>query len=98
MAKDFMKWRMRTSLRLLGIPQRKNRTVTRMKGTRCPAGKSRGVAATTTGREPEACGAMDGDAVTSSVFEFIGSITVYATSSGMTTIFRSEERRVGKEC
>src|SRR5450631_4573229 len=40
MANDFMKWRIRTSFRLLGIPHRKNSTVTRMKGTNCPAGKS----------------------------------------------------------
>src|SRR5260221_12299760 len=41
MANDFMKWRIRTSFRLFGMPQRKNNTVTRMKGTRCPAGNSR---------------------------------------------------------
>src|SRR5579863_3325035 len=40
MANDFMKWRMRTSFRLLGIPQRKNNTVTRIKGANCPAGNS----------------------------------------------------------
>ena len=82
MAKDYMKWRMRTSLGLLGIPQRKNRTVTRMKGTRCPAGKRRGAAAAPTGREEVACGVMEIDAADSSVFEFIGSIPVYARSNG----------------
>src|ERR1700720_902514 len=78
MAKDFIKWRIRTSLRLLGIPQRKNRTVTRIKGTRCPAGKRRGAAAAPTGREEVGCGAMEIDAADSSVFEFIGCIPVYA--------------------
>src|SRR5882762_3343818 len=33
-----MNWRISTSLRLLGIPQRKNSAVTRMKGKSCPVG------------------------------------------------------------
>src|SRR5882672_10847044 len=33
-----MNWRINTSLRLLGIPQRKKSAVTRMKGKSCPVG------------------------------------------------------------
>jgi hypothetical protein len=40
MAKDFMNWRMRMSLRLLGMPQRKKRAVTRAKGINAPEAKS----------------------------------------------------------
>src|SRR5271154_2018708 len=40
MAKDFMKWRMSTSFRLLGTPHRKKSAVTRMKGTIWPAGNN----------------------------------------------------------
>jgi hypothetical protein len=70
MAKDFMNWRMRTSLRLLGIAQRKNKTVTRMNGTRCPAGKSRGAVAATAGREEEGCSVIGSGAADSSGFGF----------------------------
>src|ERR1700690_1735163 len=40
MANDFMNCRIRTSLRLFGMPHKKNSAVTRKKGTSCPAGKS----------------------------------------------------------
>src|ERR1700690_907415 len=40
MANDFMNCRIRTSLRLLGMPHKKNSAVTKKKGTSCPAGKS----------------------------------------------------------
>src|ERR1700753_1297291 len=40
MANDFMNWRIRTSFRLLGTPQRKNSAVTREKGTANPFGIS----------------------------------------------------------
>ena len=39
---DFMNWRIRTSLRLFGTPQRKNRAVTRKNGKKLPRGKSEG--------------------------------------------------------
>src|SRR5882724_2089187 len=39
MANDFMNWRISTSLRLFGIPHKKNSAVTRTKGRRWPAGK-----------------------------------------------------------
>src|ERR1700688_2387137 len=70
MEKDFMNWRMRTSLRLLGMPQRKNKTVTRMNGTRCPAGKRRDDVATTAGCDEEGCSVIGGDAADSSGFGF----------------------------
>src|SRR5882762_56187 len=38
MANDFMNWRISTSFRLLGIPHRKKRAVTRMKGRSWPVG------------------------------------------------------------
>jgi hypothetical protein len=40
MAKDFMNWRMRMSLRLLGMPQRKKSAVTRAKGISTPEATS----------------------------------------------------------
>jgi hypothetical protein len=43
MANDFMNWRIRTSFRLLGTPHRKNKAVTRKKGTASPFGTSGGV-------------------------------------------------------
>ena len=72
---------MRTSLRLLGMPQRKNKTVTRMNGTRCPAGKRRDDAAATAECEDEVCDAVGSEVAAASALGFIGGMQVYVYPS-----------------
>jgi hypothetical protein len=55
------------------MPQRKNKTVTRMNGTRCPAGKRCDDAASAA-RDEETCGAIGDEAMDSSVLGFIGGV------------------------
>src|SRR5215469_14802444 len=58
MANDFMNWRMSTSVKLLGIPHKRNKNVTSTNGSKCPEGKSGAVVAVSSvaaGAELETC-------------------------------------------
>src|SRR5260370_3080019 len=68
-----MNWRIKTGLRLLGMPQRKNKTVTRMNGTSCPAGNRWEVVRSAV-REAKACGSAALDVAHSSLLGFIHSL------------------------
>jgi hypothetical protein len=59
---------------LLGMPQRKNKTVTRMNGTRCPAGKRRDDVATVGGCEEEVCDDAGSEVGEASALGFIGGV------------------------
>src|ERR1700704_3116552 len=96
MANDFMKWRIRTSLRLLGMPQRKNKTVTRRNGRSCPAG-NKWDPARASGREESvdgsACENLDKDRITAAL-ELLSAVDT-ARSRAPEVVVRAPPRIAG---